>query len=95
MPDLIDIRDQMPADITRRLLTEEPAYYYAVGSGCLGMGGKEWFALTDRRVLMTTKEGGAVWEGRSPAPLIFPSNTLPPFHLRSRKGACPAVGPLW
>ena len=55
-PEIPDIRSQVPADITNRLLPGEPVYYYATGSGCMGMGGKEWFALTDRRILMTTRE---------------------------------------
>ncbi len=59
MPELTDIRQNVPADITNRLLNDEPVFYYSSGSGgCLGMGGKEWFALTNRRVLMTNSESG-------------------------------------
>jgi hypothetical protein len=60
MPELIDIQEQVPTTITSRLLAGEPVYYYSAGSGgCLpGMGPKEWFALTNRRVLMTRSESG-------------------------------------
>ena len=64
MPELQDIRTQVPEDIARRLLGDEPVFYYSVGSGgCLGLGGKEWFALTDRRVLMTTRDPGCLGTG--------------------------------
>jgi hypothetical protein len=54
--ELVDIRDRLPADVAGRLLSGEPVFFYAVGSGGCLSGGKEWFALTDRRVLMTTKD---------------------------------------
>lgn len=56
MPELLDIRDALPSQIIDRLLVGEPAYFYSVGKGGCLSGEKEWFSLTDRRVLMTTKE---------------------------------------
>lgn len=73
MPELLDIKETVPVDITGRLLSGEPVYYYSVGkSGCLGLGGKEWFALTNRRVLMTTRKGGFLGMGGSSGTIDIP-----------------------
>ena len=56
MEEPANIRAELPEEVASRLLPDEPAYFYAVWTGGCLSGEKEWFALTDRRVLMTTKE---------------------------------------
>lgn len=95
MPELTDIRAQVPEDITRRLLSDEPIYYYSAGSGgCLGLGGKEWFALTNRRVLMTTREPGFLGIGGSSGTIDIPLEHVASVSSTVVKGCLSTSGAL-
>ncbi len=95
MPELTDIRENVPADIANRLLSGEPVFYYSSGSGgCLGMGGKEWFALTNRRVLMTTRESGMFGFGGSSGTIDIPLEHIASVSSTVVKGCLGSAGAL-
>jgi hypothetical protein len=95
MPELIDIRDTVPADITNRLLTNEPIFYYSAGGGgCFGMGPKEWFALTNRRVLMTTAERGMFGIGGSTGTIDIPLEHVASVSSTVVKGCLSSAGAI-
>src|SRR4051812_25947765 len=94
MQELSNIRTQVPEDIARRLLPDEPVYYYSTASGCLGMGGKEWFALTNPGVLMTTAATGCLGMRKVSGTMDIPLEHIASVSSGTEKGCLASGGPL-
>lgn len=84
--ELRNVRDTVPADMARRLVADEPVYFFAQGGGCLG-GSSSYFLVTDQRVMgSAVRSGGCLGIGASTTNVDIPLQQI--SSVNSESGGC-------